>query len=351
MRSNHGGDIYRNRVNYDFSVNVNPYGMPESCREAIIESLDSASCYPDCEMTGLREALAIRELGEHASADNVIFGNGASELIYALCQYLLPIDAMVTAPTFMEYETALRINGANVLYYELKKENNYVLTEEILEVLNPEIELLFLCNPNNPTGQVMPKELLKKICSKCEENETFLCLDECFLPFMDDEDSYTMRDQLEEFPHLLILKAFTKIYGMAGIRFGYLLSENTEVLRGIREVMQPWNVSIPAQAAAFAALKETAFEQETKQLIRQEREWLLGEMKTLGVEVIGHPAANYIFFESAKDLAQRFLKKGVLIRTCSNYTGLGEGFFRIGIRTPEENRALINIWKEIKEEM
>ncbi len=324
--------------------------MPQSCREAVIASLENASCYPDCEIRELREALAHRELGETASADQVILGNGASELIYALCQYLLPIDAMVTAPTFMEYETALRINGANVLYFELKREDAYTLSEDILDALTPEIELLFLCNPNNPTGQIMPKDLLLNICRKCEENEIFLCLDECFLPFMEEEEEYSMREYLSEFPHLMILKAFTKIYGMAGIRFGYLLSENTQLLRGIREVMQPWNVSIPAQEAAKAALNEQEFEQETKVLIRNEREYLLGEMEKLGVDVIGHPAANYIFFESEKDLAERFLKKGVLIRTCSNYTGLGEGFFRIGIRTPEENRAFINIWKEIKEE-
>ncbi|MDO4735350.1 MAG: histidinol-phosphate transaminase, partial [Lachnospiraceae bacterium] len=242
---------------------------------------------------------------------------------------------------------AVRINGGIVLYEDLEESNAFALTESIVDHITEEVELLFLCNPNNPTGQVMSRELLIKIAERCEQTDTFLCLDECFLPFMDDEEEYTMKEHLSEFPHLMILKAFTKIYGMAGIRFGYLLSENKELLETIRGVMQPWNVSIPAQAAAMAALEEDEFVRNTKKLIRTEREYLLSEMKKLGVEVIGEPKANYIFFKAADDLAKRFLEKGVLIRSCNNYTGLGEGYFRIGVRTPEANRAFIGILREL----
>ncbi|MDO4529458.1 MAG: histidinol-phosphate transaminase, partial [Lachnospiraceae bacterium] len=279
--------------------------------------------------------------------ENVICGNGASDLIYALCQALLPLQAMVTAPTFKEYEAAVRINGGIVLYEDLEESNAFALTESIVDHITDEVELLFLCNPNNPTGQIMSRELLIRIAERCEQTDTFLCLDECFLPFMDDEEDYTMKEHLSEFPHLMILKAFTKIYGMAGIRFGYLLSDNKELLEMIRGVMQPWNVSIPAQTAAMAALEEDEFVRNTKKLIRTEREYLLSEMKKLGVEVIGEPKANYIFFKAADDLAKRFLEKGVLIRSCNNYTGLGEGYFRIGVRQPEANRAFIGILKEL----
>lgn len=347
MRSTHGGDIYRNRVTYDFSVNVNPYGMPESCRKAIIDSLDNASRYPDCVMTELREKLARKELNTTASADNVILGNGASELIIALCQYLKPKKTMVTAPSFKEYENAVQITNGEMVFEELEEHNAFDVTEKILSSITEEIDLLFLCNPNNPTGQTIPKELLLRVAEKCEKTGTWFCLDECFLPFMDDEADYTLRDHLDEFPHLVILKAFTKIFGMAGIRFGYLLSGNTKLLEKIREVMQPWNVSIPAQAAAFAALDEDAFVDQTKALIRKERGYLLDEMKSMGVHIIGEPKANFIFFKGAEDLAEKFLGKGVLIRSCSNYTGLSEGYFRIGVRTPEENRAFIQIFCEI----
>ena len=321
--------------------------MPESCERAIISSLKNASCYPDCEMTELRAKIAQKELGETATAENVICGNGASDLIYALCQALLPLQAMVTAPTFKEYEAAVRINGGIVLYEDLEESNAFALTESIVDHITDEVELLFLCNPNNPTGQIMSRELLIRIAERCEQTDTFLCLDECFLPFMDDEEDYTMKEHLSEFPHLMILKAFTKIYGMAGIRFGYLLSDNKELLEMIRGVMQPWNVSIPAQTAAMAALEEDEFVRNTKKLIRTEREYLLSEMKKLGVEIIGEPKANYIFFKAADDLAKRFLEKGVLIRSCNNYTGLGEGYFRIGVRQPEANRAFVGILREL----
>ncbi|MBR2696711.1 MAG: aminotransferase class I/II-fold pyridoxal phosphate-dependent enzyme [Parasporobacterium sp.] len=350
MRSNHGGDIYRNRVTYDFSVNVNPYGMPQSCKRAIIDSLSMASCYPDCERTELREKIAKKELGDSAAAENVILGNGASELIYAACQAILPLQAMVTAPTFKEYETAVRINGGAVLYETLEEKDAFVLTETILDHITEDVELLFLCNPNNPTGQIMSRDFLFKIAARCEETETWFMLDECFLPFMEEEGMFTMKDHLKDYPHLMILKAYTKIYGMAGIRFGYLLSANTELLTMIRGVIQPWNVSIPAQAAAMAALQEDEYVEKTKKLIKDERAYLISEMRRLGVDLIGEPAANYIFFKGEADLADRFLERGILIRSCSNYTGLTEGFYRIGVRSPEENRALIGIWEELKKE-
>lgn len=319
--------------------------MPKACEKAIIDSLRMASCYPDCVMAELRKKIAEKEFG--AEADEVILGNGASELIYAICQYLKPEKALVTAPSFREYEAGIQISGGEVLYESLDAEADFIVTERILERITPEVKLLFLCSPNNPTGQVLEKELLTKVAKVCEETGTFFCLDECFLPFMEEEESYTMKNELRRFPHLMILKAFTKIYGMAGIRFGYLLSSNVELLDNIREVMQPWNVSIPAQAAAMAALEEDEYILKTKKLIAKERRYLLEELKKLGVRVIGKPAANFIFFQDKADLAERFLERGVLIRTCSNYAGLKEGYFRIGVRSPEENRALIRIWNEL----
>ena len=347
MRSGHGGDIYRNKVLYDFSVNVNPFGMPESCKRAVVDSLSMVSCYPDCIMSVLREKLAVKELGEGAKAENVTLGNGASELIYALCQALRPEVTLVTAPAFKEYEAAAEIAGGRVLYEQLLPEQDFALTDHILEAITTETDLLFLCNPNNPTGQTMSKDLLIRIAERCEETDTFFCLDECFLPFMEEEEVFTMRDRMDGFPHLMILKAFTKIFGMAGLRFGYLLSANEGLLEEIRGVIQPWNVSVPAQAAAMAALEEDAYIQKTKKLITAEREFLLGSLRGMKVDVIGKPAANFIFFRGSSDLAEKLLAKGVLIRSCSNYTSLDEGYYRIGVRSPEENRAFVDIIRSI----
>ena len=347
MRSSHGGDIYRNRVAFDFSVNVNPYGMPDSLSGAIVDSLRNAACYPDPEMTELRTALAEKELGSWAGDGNVICGNGACELIYALCSALKPKAALMPAPTFKEYEAGVEISGGKMVFDRLSENNAFQLTDSILEKITPEVSLLFLCNPNNPTGQAIEKELLMRIAARCEECGTFFCLDECFLPFLREEDSFSLRGQMHSFPHLMILRAFTKIFGMAGIRFGYLLSENAALLERVRSVIQPWNVSIPAQAAAEAALKEDAFVRQTQELIAEERGFLLCRMRALGVEVIGEPAANFIFFKGSKDLQERFLEKGVLIRSCSNFTGLSDGYFRIGIRKPEENRTFVSFLNEI----
>ena len=321
--------------------------MPGSLAGAIVRSLQNAACYPDPEMTELREKLAKKELGPWAEAENVICGNGACELIYGLCQALKPHLSLMPSPTFKEYENGVLISGGKMLFEELLPENEYRLTDSILEKITPEISLLFLCNPNNPTGQAIEKELLVCIAQRCEECGVYLCLDECFLPFMDEEEAFSMCEQLQQFPHLLILRAFTKIFGMAGIRFGYLLSANAQLLETVRGVLQPWNVSIPAQAAAMQALKEDVFVQRTKLLIREEREFLLQEMRKMSVSVIGDPSANFIFFRARKDLKERFLEKGVLIRSCSNFTGLSEGYFRIGIKQREDNQEFLTYLKEI----
>ena len=324
--------------------------MPGSLARAIVRSLRNASCYPDAEMTELREELAKKELGSWAKTEHVICGNGACELIYGLCQALKPALSLMPSPTFKEYENGVLINGGKMVFEELLPETEYRLTDHILEMITPETSLLFLCNPNNPTGQAIEKELLVRIAKRCEECGVYFCLDECFLPFMDDEEAFSMCDQLQRFPHLLILRAFTKIFGMAGIRFGYLLSANTELLEAVRGVLQPWNVSVPAQAAAMQALKEDVFVQRTKTLIWEEREFLLQRMREMGVSVIGEPAANFIFFRGPIDLKERFLKKGVLIRSCSNFTGLSEGHFRIGIKLPDDNQAFLLYLKEILDE-
>lgn len=350
MKVIHGGDVYRHSVEYDFSVNINPLGMPQGSVEAAKEGvLLSGVHYPDCHGQELCRALAKKK---GIKSRQIMLGNGAAELIYALCQFLRPERGRITAPAFLEYEEALKSAGAGVAVWRLKEEESFALGEAFVNSIQGEEEILFLCNPNNPTGSVIGKTLLRRIAKRCEETGTYFCLDECFLPFLEPEQEkkLSMVREIQQYPHLIILRAFTKIYGMPGLRIGYACSANEQLLEGIRSVLQPWNTSIPAQMAALAALQDEEYLRQTHSLLTEEREYLVRELSDGLVEKLYPSKANFLFFKSSADLKERLLTKKILIRSCENYRNLSEGYFRIAIRGHEENKELIRRWREVKVE-
>ena len=252
---------------------------------------------------------------------------------------------MELAPTFSEYSLALERVGCQVERYPLKKENYFSLTEGFLPALeHSRPDVLFLCNPNNPTGQVIGLPLLEKILNLCDRQGTALFVDECFLDLSD--EGVSLKSRLGEHSNLFILKAFTKSYGMAGVRLGYCLCSDSELLEKMSHSVQPWNVSTLAQAAGVAALGERGFLQKTRALIPQERQWLQKELEKLGFWVCPSHA-NYILFHGREDLYGRLREQGIAIRSCHNYHGLGVGWYRIAVRLHEENERLIEAVKEV----
>lgn len=344
MNEKHGGDIYRNSVDYDFSVNINPLGMPQGSIRAAVKGIEYASHYPDDRGQALRMAIA---RAQDIKPDHIILGNGAAELIYALCYAVKPAKGLILSPCFLEYEAAVKSAGGQPVYWKLQQEKEYLLEEDFLPAITRETEIVFLCSPNNPTGKLINRELLFQIAQKCELTETFFCLDECFLPFLETERELTMLGQLQRFPHLIILRAFTKIYAMPGLRLGYAACANTGLLLRMRGAMQPWNTSIPAQLAGIAALEDGEYLKRTRQVITQEKIYLLKELSDGLTERIYTPEANYIFFRARPDLKEALLSQRILIRSCENYRNLSKGFFRIGIRMHEENQELIRRWRSL----
>lgn len=341
----HGGDIYRNQVEYDFSVNINPLGMPKGSMKAAKEGITLSDQYPDYKAEVLCKSLA-KEKG--IKPEQILVGNGAAELIYGLCHGIEGKQALEAVPCFQEYEEAFLGHGRKMKFWNLKEENDFQLEESFLSFITEEIDVVFLCNPNNPTGKLISRELLEKIAEKCEETNTWFCLDECFLPFLEEEKQYSLISRIHRFPHLMILRAFTKIYGMPGLRLGYAISSNQKLLERIRRTMQPWNTSIPAQMAGVEALKDSNYLKQTREMIQKEKQYLKAELSNGLAEKVYEGAANYLFFKSRVDLKEKLLEKKILIRSCSNYRNLGEGFFRIGIRTHEENQEFIRRWRNIR---
>ena len=325
----------------DFSANINPLGLPTGVKEALIREVENFDIYPDPLCRSLISALSEHE---RVPAEWLLCGNGAADLIFRIVYAVRPKKAMVLAPTFAEYEEALKAVSCEVIHYALSADNSFQADEGLLEVLDDDLDILFLCNPNNPTGQLMSKELLTLILERCRKLGILLIVDECFNDFLDEPERYSIKDRIKDYKNLLILKAFTKIYAMAGLRLGYCLTLNNELLEVLRQAGQPWSVSTPAQIAGIQAMKEIEYIKETKKLLNKEREYLLSALEGTGITTISS-GANYIFFRDEilreRPLHEQLLDQGILIRDCSNYHGLSHGYYRICIRSHQDNQSLV----------
>jgi len=347
----HGGDITGYIMQYgkpplDFSANINPFGIPHGVKAAVAAAIENADAYPDPLCRKLVNAIS---QFEGVPSDCIFCGNGAADIIFRIALALKPRLALIAAPTFAEYEQAADTVGCKIKLHHLKAENDFMLTNSIIEQIDSNTDIVFICNPNNPTGQTADVELVKAIADKCRECAAVLVLDECFADFLDEPLKYTFKPYLNGYGNLIILKAFTKLYGMAGIRLGYCLCSNIDITQQLKKAGQPWAVSSLAQAAGIAALKENDYVKTTRELIKAERKYLYESFCKLGIKVIGSQA-NYIFFKTdAEDLDSILKDYGILIRSCSNYHGLDNTYYRIAVRTHGENQQLIAAIKHITE--
>lgn len=338
----HGGDIYGEEVMLDFSANTNPFGTPQGVIRAVRDALDEMHRYPDPYCRKLTRAVSDFE---SVPGEYILCGNGAAELIYAYCEAVRPKLAVELAPTFSEYAAGLNRVGCKTERYLLRKEQEFALDGGFLTYLAETMpEAVFLCNPNNPTGRTIEPALMKQILEFCGARGIRLFVDECFLDLADSGES--LKGTLRNNPQLFLLKAFTKSYGMAGIRLGYCLTSDTALLARMAQAVQPWNVSSLAQAAGVAALEERGFLRKTRELVAAERPWLKARLEELGFRVCPS-SANYLLFKGPAQLHLKLKEKKIAIRNCDNYYGLGPGWYRIAVRLHEENACLIRAIKEV----
>lgn len=318
----------------DFSANINPLGMPAAVRNAARQAVEDCAAYPDPACHELTQALAV---AEGVQPPRLICGNGAADLIFRVVWAKAPKRAVLVAPGFAEYEAALGAAGCAIEYELLLEQEGFALTPRFLERLTPGVDMAFLCLPNNPTGTVVDEALLHKIIRRCGQAGILLVLDCCFLAFLDAPPAIPKPLP----PHVLLLNAFTKLYAMAGLRLGYGICTDPGLLAAMHRCTQAWSVSLPAQAAGVAALREKDYLEQTRALIGSQRAFLTEGLRQRGMQVYGSQA-NFIFFRSMMpDLAPRLAQQGILIRGCGNYHGLDQNYYRVAVRTGEENRLLL----------
>lgn len=337
MEYQHGGDVYTYKGMTDFSANINPLGPGSAVIQAAHDAVARIGQYPDARCTKLRKALAkkLRTDGEF-----LIFGNGAAELIFTLVMAERPKKAVLLAPSFLEYKQALLAVDCEILYFPLREAEEFQLTEEYLECLTKDTDIIFLCSPGNPVGNVIGRELLIRILRRCREKKIRMVMDECFYEFLDAWEEATLERQVKDYPNLFILRAFTKMYAIPGLRLGYGICSDKKLIQAMERMRQPWSVSVVAQEAGVAAVGDAHHPVRTREYIRKEREWMEAQLEEIGVRYY-KPWANYFFVKSEFELREKLLECGILIRDCRNYDGLEKGYYRFAIRNHRDNERLL----------
>ena len=352
----HGGNIievsrkYNIRKNkiIDFSSNINPLGFPEGVQNLLKRGVNEIISYPDSDSTELKEEIA-RWLG--INENNILAGNGSTELIYLIARVLKPKCALIPVPTFNEYERSLNCVSSELRYLPLKEKKHFRFDISDIFSLLPQIDILYLCNPNNPTGVLYRKNEIISLIEGAEKRGVLVVIDEAFMDFTDNE---TVIGEITRRENLIVIKSLTKFFGIPGLRLGYLVS-NSKMVDKISYYKEPWTVNVVAQKAGVVCLKDGNFRLKTKRFIDRERKYMLDKLSRLkGLKPYLSPT-NYLLIKIVKTglssgkLYEMMAREGFLIRDCSSFRGMGNKFIRVAVKRRKQNDLLIENLKRTME--
>jgi threonine-phosphate decarboxylase len=350
LNRQHGGDLWRYAGTkagkiIDFSANINPLGPPKCLPGTIRKNIKMLIHYPEPQTKTLKESLAQHHC---LSNQNIIVGNGSIELVYLIFRAFKAKLVLIPAPTFSEYEFAAKAEGTSCLFFKTQEKDNFKVDIAGFIKLIPKADLIFLCNPNNPTGTlILPQEILV-ILDTCKKHKKILVVDEAFADFLGSSDKSSLAALVSKNKHLMILRSLTKFFALPGLRLGYALGHK-ETIKKISQFKYPWNVNSLAQIAGVEILKDKSYAVKTKNFIKKEKLYLFNNLRAIeGIKV--YPSeVNFILGKltgskilKAQDLSKKLLERGILIRNCDNFRGLSNRFFRVAVKKREENNRLLS---------
>lgn len=350
----HGGNVWEISEKYgipvdqliDFSISTNSFGAPETALEAIRQHLSLIKHYPDPNHQWLLEALA-KSVGVKSS--NIVVGNGSTELIYLFSEVFLDegYEAVIPFPSFSEYKAAIERVGGNIAFLECAAEKNFQLNvEEVERTISKKTRVIFLCNPNSPTGCLYEKADILRIVRFAAERNVFVFVDEDYIDFVDDDKRFSMAEYVNEYENLFVLRSLTKFYGLAGVRIGFGIG-SPEIAKILKRVKLPWSVNSLAMIATEAAIKDAKFIKDSRLLVSKGRKEMQEMLRGISWLKVYPSETNFLLIEivngelTSTQLREELAKKGFLIRDCKDFDGLNNRFFRVTIRRPEENRKLV----------
>ncbi|MDW6004175.1 threonine-phosphate decarboxylase CobD [Vibrio mangrovi] len=357
----HGGNTRQMAEKYglnaedllDFSANINPLGMPQTLRDAIIDQMSCVERYPDIDYQQLHQAIARHHWPQQNTSPEsyenyIVAGNGATELIFQWVQQTRPQRALIVEPTFAEYRRALTRYSCDIEAFMLREEEGFEVTERLLDALHDGLDCLFLCTPNNPTGLMPETTLLQRLLQRTAELNINLFVDESFIDFIPENPGLTAA--LRDFPNLFLLRSMTKFYAIPGLRLGYLLSSNQQVLTPLRDIREPWTINAFAALGGEILFEDHAYAKQTYRWLKAEQHALYQGLSQLPALTVYPPTANYIFFRLNQpdlDLQDALMHHKILIRHCANYPGLSARHYRVAIKSHQDNQQLLQALGEI----
>lgn len=345
----HGGNIYKLKRDsgievLDYSSNINPLGVPSSFKKAVIENFESLEKYPDIDYVELRASI-----GDYNNChiDNVVVGNGATEVLFLYMKAVKAKKVLIIAPTFAEYERAAKAAGRDVKFFPLSKD--FSLNENMLLEFITDEDVVVMCNPNNPTGKFQNLEKIKKIADFLERKNKKLFIDEAFIEFVDnwkDKTAFLLKHK-----NIFILRALTKFFALPGVRLGYGLTYDRAILNEIKNIREPWSVNGVAEIAGKTMLLDTLYIHETENWIKQEKIWFYEELCKMDNIEVTPTETNFILVKLLNDNAKSFRKKmienGVLVRDASNFMFLDESYIRLAIKDRKKNEKVLEALRRV----
>lgn len=356
----HGSDIEKICAYYhldkntvvNFGANVNPLGLSESVKKSLSSHLEVLSSYPDRGYTSLRGTIA-KYCG--VSADCILPGNGSSELIALLIEACAPKRALVLGPTYSEYSRELSFSGSAQDNYHLREEQDFVLDiDNICRTLcHGKYDFLILCNPNNPTSTAILRNDMERLLSFCSSKDIFVMIDETYVEFAPDMDAVDSVPLTRYYNNLVILRGVSKFFAAPGLRLGYAITGNMDLLKDINTHKDPWTINSLAATAGELMFTDTEYIHKTRELIASERDRIYQELSSWDSLKVYRPTANFLLARiekediTADDLFEHAIRQGLMIRNCSTFPFLDNRYFRFCFMLPERNTALLKCLKEL----
>lgn len=354
----HGSDLevisQKYRISQDsiqpFASNVNPLGMSPVARQACIEYIDALQSYPDRNYVRLRTAIS-----NYCQTDmnHIILGNGTSELIRLAFQTLQPKKTLILGPTYSEYKNAAVLYGSEVDMYMLNQLDDFELDlPKFTDYLNDSFDFLILCNPNNPTSKALKKEDIRTILDVCSQHHIFVMIDETYVEFVQDVSAISSVSLTQTFDNLLVLRSTSKFFSTPGLRLGYALTGNQDLLNATDSTKVPWNINSLASIASVM-FSDEHFMNLTTSLIQTERNLIYSALCSRKTIKVFKPEANFVLIKllrediTSTDVFEYCLKRGLMIRDCADYEGLGNKYIRFCFLKPEQNDTVVNTILEI----
>ena len=350
----HGGNIYKlqregKKDILDYSSNINPLGVPESLKKAVSENFSVLTRYPDINYTELRESIGKYN---NISPENIIAGNGATEVLFLYIKALKPKKVLIATPTFAEYERAVKNAECEIDFFELKEEDNFILNKDKFIQKAVNYNLAVICNPNNPTGKFISKEIIFEINENLKKSGTKLFIDECFIEFISGWKEKT--SALFKSENIFILRALTKFFALPGLRLGYGICFDKKIIEKINEMREPWSVNGFADLAGKVILNDIEYIKNTEKWILEERKYFTDSLKKIEENKkikIYETKTNFILIKllemTSEEFKSRMEEKNILVRNASNFKFLDNSFIRFAIKDREKNKKVIEAVREV----